>query len=91
MVSTQTENSQYQLLKILTRTWSRDSHGLFDYEANNTKNNLLLIHGRTKLIRKKNDVKHSAESSELELDERELGKIKIENGKKIKNNDKIKY
>ncbi len=86
MVSTISEIPLYHsqqplLLKILTRTWTRDSHGLFDYEAANTKNNILFIQGRTKLIRKKNDVKHSSDCSELELDERELGKIKYENSK----------
>jgi len=79
MVSIQIENFNHQLLKILTRTWSRDSHGLFDYEATSTKNNIIFLQGRTKLIRKKNEVKHSAEHSELDLDERELGKIKFEN------------
>jgi hypothetical protein len=87
MVST-SDNGQTYLLKITTRTWSRDSHGLFDYEATNTKNNLLLIQGRTKLIRKKNEVKNSSENSELELDERELGKIKNENSNYIISNHK---
>ena len=30
--------SNQQMLKVTTKTWSRDSHGLFDYEATNTKN-----------------------------------------------------
>jgi hypothetical protein len=78
MVSTQGAGDQ-QYLKILTKTWSRDSHGLFDYEATNTKNSTLFMINRAKIIRKKNEVKVVAENSDLELDERELGKIKTDN------------
>jgi hypothetical protein len=62
-------------LKAVTKTWARDSHGLFDYEANNTKNITLLIHGKSKLVRKKNDVKNMLDNSELELEDRELCRI----------------
>lgn len=82
MLSTQSETLlQTQILKILARTWSRDSHGLYDYEANNTRNNLLLINTKTRLVRKKNDVRQVAENAELEISDRELGRIKIDNGK----------
>ena len=84
MVSQFTEiQHQNQILKILTKTWARDSHGLFDYEANSTKNNLLLINGRFKIVRKKNDVRQVTENTELEMEDRELAKVKLEGGKNI--------
>jgi hypothetical protein len=79
MVSHHNETlQQLQILKILTKTWGRDSHGLFDYEATNTKNNLLLINGSTKIVRKKNDVRHVPEITELDVEERDLAKIKVD-------------
>jgi hypothetical protein len=81
MVSQFPENqNQIQILKILTKTWARDSHGLFDYEANGTKNNLMLINGRFKIVRKKNDVRQVPENAELDIEDRELGTVKYENG-----------
>jgi hypothetical protein len=70
------------MLKVMTKTWSRDSHGLFDYEATNTKNFILFVSGRTKLVRKKNDVRQCSESAELELEDRELCKVRFEDGKR---------
>jgi hypothetical protein len=79
------ENQQEALvgLKISAKTWSRDSHGLYDYEATNTRNNVLLISENCKLIRKKHDVKNVLENYELDIDERELGKVNIDNSKII--------
>jgi len=77
--------SNQQMLKVTTKTWSRDSHGLFDYEATNTKNFLLFVSGRTKLVRKKNDIRQCSESAELELEDRELCKVRFEDGKKVIN------
>ena len=84
MVSGHTDIQQHKnILKALTKTWSRDSHGLFDYEATNTKNNPFVIKEKCKLIRKKNEVRLASENIELDLEERELAKIKIEsNGSK---------
>lgn len=45
------------LLLVNSKTWNRDSHGLFDYEATNTKNNLSISQGDSMYIRKKNDVR----------------------------------
>ena len=75
-------NLQGVILKALTKTWSRDSHGLFDYEATNTKNSILFINGRAKLVRRKNDVRNIAESTVLDLEERELCKTRPDDGKK---------
>lgn len=68
-------------LKLLIKTWSRDSHGLFDYETSSTKTNQLLISNSCKLIRKKNDVRFVQENHEIEFEERELAKIFFEENK----------
>lgn len=68
-------------LKLLIKTWSRDSHGLFDYETSSTKTNQLLISNSSKLIRKKNDVRFVQENHEIEFEERELAKIFFEENK----------
>ncbi len=73
-------------LKLLIKTWSRDSHGLFDYETSSTKTNLLILTNSCKLIRKKNDVRFVAENHKIEFEERELAKISFEESKiKISN------
>lgn len=82
MVTNLSENEEHrQLLKINTKTWSRDSHGLFDYEAQNTKNNNIIVSSRSKLVRKKNEVRQVPENTELEIDERELARTRSESGK----------
>jgi len=44
-------------LSIKSKTWTRDSHGLFDYECTTVKENILIVQKATTLIRKKHDVK----------------------------------
>jgi hypothetical protein len=78
-------NVQQLSLKLLTKTWTRDSHGLFDYEAQNIRSSLLIINERGKLIRRKHEVKFVAESHEIDLEERELSNIYVENGKHLAN------
>lgn len=73
-------------LKLNIKTWSRDSHGLFDYEASSTKTNQLIINNNCKLIRKKNDVRIVQENHEIEFEERELAKIYFDNLKIVISN-----
>lgn len=64
------------MLKIVSKTWARDSHGLFDYEATQVRLNNIIVNGRdTRLIRKRNDVKQCNVDADLELDERELCQV----------------
>ena len=49
------ENSTMKL-QIQCKTWSRDSHGLFDYENNQVKNNYFIITDKGCIIRKKHNV-----------------------------------
>ncbi len=68
-------------VKAVTKTWSRDSHGLFDYEATNTKNLTTFAHLRHKIVRKKNDIRVTFDSAEIDLDDRELCRVKIQESK----------
>ena len=68
-------NSNY--LKVSSKTWGRDSHGLFDYESNQVRTNLLIVANDCKLVRKRNDVKQLAENTEIEIEDRELAKVRI--------------
>ncbi len=62
-------------LKLNIKTWTRDSHGLFDYEANSSKISVLDIQDNCNLIRKKNEVKCISENCPISFEERSLGKI----------------
>ena len=73
-------------LKLNIKTWSRDSHGLFDYEASTTKTNQLILQNNCKLIRKKNDVRFIQENYDVEFEERELAKIFFEENKIVISN-----
>jgi hypothetical protein len=73
MQSEKNENQVY--LKVQAKTWGRDSHGLFDYESNQVKVNILLPSTTSKLVRKRNDIKQVPENIELDIEERELCKI----------------
>ena len=60
------------VLNLCTRTWVRDSHGLYDYESSQTKNlNAVLAEG-IYLARKKHDIKTLNSPNDLKKDEEEL-------------------
>lgn len=50
-------NDLQNFLSIKSKTWTRDSHGLFDYESNTVRENVLIIQKQSQLIRKKHDIK----------------------------------
>lgn len=54
-----------EFLSIKSKTWTRDSHGLFDYESSTVKENFLVIQNPTLIVRRKHDVK---EIKQNELD-----------------------
>jgi len=69
------------ILNIQTKTWSRDSHGLFDFENKTLKTVSLDISSNSKIMRKKNDVK-SHPITQLTLpDETELFRVNLKNNK----------
>ena len=60
------------VLSLCTKTWVRDSHGLYDYESNQTKNlNAVLAEG-IYIARKKHDIKTLNSKNDLKPDEEEI-------------------
>lgn len=80
-----TNSSKSNFLSISSKTWTRDSHGLFDYESTTVKENLLIIEKECVLIRKKHEVKEKVNSKEGEIFDESLDQyicnIEISNGK----------
>ena len=69
-------------LKLSIKTWSRDSHGLFDYESSQIKPHQGNITDHAILIRKKMDIKLTKSLSDLR-EEEFLFEIKTDNKSKI--------
>lgn len=67
-------NNEY-LLTIVTKTWSRDSHGLYDYENNNMKVANFTIVSNSTVLRKKNEIKVLNYNYLLQAEETELLKV----------------
>jgi hypothetical protein len=67
------------ILNLTTKTWSRDSHGLYDYENNNMKISNFSITNNSKVIRKKNEIKIQPSNYLIQADETELLKV-VKNG-----------
>ena len=53
MVSNPVDNF---VLSLCTKTWTRDSHGLFDYESEQTRPLNTVIFETVYIVRKKNDI-----------------------------------
>jgi len=68
----QTNNENTHILILYTRTWPRDSHGLYDYESTQTKNIKILIANVVKLVRVRNDIKQVQNNYQVQADEKEL-------------------
>jgi hypothetical protein len=75
------ENQTY--LKIVSKTWGRDSHGLFDYESTQIKINNLVVSKNCQLIRKRNDVKEVPENTQLDIEEKLLANVRVDNSNNI--------
>lgn len=74
-------NENSHILILYTRTWPRDSHGLYDYESTQTKNIKILIANMVKLVRVKNDIKQVPGNYTLLQDEKELLSVNKSNSK----------
>ena len=83
-LSSHSQNFKFSLL-IHCKTWSRDSHGLFDYECTLTKNNSFQIKKEQLLIRNKNDLRleNNITSYTVEDEEECLGKLYQDKTSKI--------
>lgn len=58
-----------EFLSIKSKTWTRDSHGLFDYESSTVKENILIIKNPLKIVRKKHEIREKKIDDILESDE----------------------
>lgn len=67
------------VLVVLCKTWSRDSHGLFDYEALQIKTNTYYCLKPMTAIRRKHEVK-LVETESGNPEEQFLFKILLNNG-----------
>ena len=60
------------VLSLCTKTWVRDSHGLFDYESTQTRNLNAVLAESIYIARKKHDIQTINNLNELKIDEEEL-------------------
>jgi len=60
------------VLSLCTKTWVRDSHGLYDYESIQTRNLNAVLAESIYIARKKHDIKTINSPKELKPDEEEL-------------------
>ena len=60
------------VLSLSTKTWVRDSHGLYDYESNQTKNLNAVLAESILIARKKHDIKTLNSLNDLRPPEEEL-------------------
>jgi len=65
-------------LRISTKTWTRDSHGLFDYESQQVKPHEGNLITNAYLIRKKMEIKLVKSLIDIKEDEEFLCEIKID-------------
>lgn len=66
-------------INITTKTWTRDSHGLYDYESQQVKPHGGTLVNNSILIRKKMDIKLVKNYQDKKEDEEFLCLIKIDN------------
>lgn len=62
-------NDKNFVVNLLTKTWVRDSHGLYDYESPQTKNLNAVLADNVLIARKKNEIKTIPTKEELKEDE----------------------
>ena len=60
------------VLSLCTKTWVRDSHGLYDYESTQTRNLNAVLAESIYIARKKHDIKTLSNLNDLKPDEEEL-------------------
>ncbi|MCQ2821356.1 MAG: E3 ubiquitin-protein ligase MARCH [archaeon] len=65
------------VLSLFTKTWIRDSHGLYDYESTQTKNLNAVLADSVIIVRKRHDIKTLATLADLD-DEEMLINVKYE-------------
>ena len=71
-------NEKNFVLSLFTKTWIRDSHGLYDYESTQTKNLNAVLAESVLIARKKNEIKTQPNKSLLEPEEEMLLDVKYQ-------------
>ena len=71
-------NEKHFVLSLFTKTWVRDSHGLYDYESNQTKNLNAVLAESVIIARKKHEIKTVPYKNDLQSDEEMLLDVKYE-------------
>ena len=66
------------VLSLCTKTWIRDSHGLFDYESNQTKNLNAVLAESIYIARRKHEIKTLNQIGDLKEDEELLFNVRHE-------------
>ena len=72
-------NNEKFVLSLCTKTWVRDSHGLFDYESSQTRNLNAVLAESIYIARKKHDIKTLSTLSDLKEEEELLFNVKNDN------------
>ena len=67
------------VLSLCTKTWVRDSHGLFDYESSQTRNLNAVLAESIYIARKKHDIKTLSSLNDLKEEEELLFNVKNDN------------
>ena len=80
-VSSSTGTGMTEFLSIKSKTWTRDSHGLFDYESSVVKENILLIQKDAILYRRKHELKEMKDTDILTENEQKICDVKLVNSK----------
>jgi hypothetical protein len=71
-------SEKHFVLSLFTKTWVRDSHGLYDYESTQTKNLNAVLAESVIIARKKHEIKTVPNKSELQPDDEMLLDVKYE-------------
>jgi hypothetical protein len=71
-------NEKHFVLSLFKKTWVRDSHGLYDYESNQTKNLNAVLAESVIIARKKHEIKTVPYKNDLQSDEEMLLDVKYE-------------
>ena len=71
-------SEKHFVLSLYTRTWVRDSHGLYDYESSQTRNLNAVLADSVIIARKKHEIKTVTAKNEMQPDEEMLIDVKYE-------------
>jgi hypothetical protein len=86
-----TKSEKRNFLRLVTKTWARDSHGLYDYETTSMKVQNIDLSSNCIILRRKNDIKCHSLTHIKSPDETELFQVSFTNGGKVLLSNHIEY